>query len=187
MAQSAEQASEAADAAMMAEVRQEVHKEAFPPFDSSNFVPLFFWLGISFLLLYFLMSRLALPRIGGILHNRKEKLRTDMQEAIALHAQAKEAAALQEKTIAEAKAKAVALAQENQAKLRAESDARQKQVESELAAKLDAAETRIAEMKASAMSNVTAIAQEAAGAIFQQFVGKAPDTKKLTAALKAKA
>ncbi|ACB94391.1 ATP synthase subunit B [Beijerinckia indica] len=168
-------------------VPHEGQGEPFPPFDSSNFAPLLIWLAISFLLLYALMSKLVLPRIGGILHTRNEKLRSDMHEATALHAQAKEAAALQEKTIADAKAKAIALAQENQAKLRAESDAKQHAVEAELAAKLTAAEARITETKAAAMSNVTAIAQEAASAIVQQFTGKAPDAKKLTAALKAKA
>src|SRR5271163_4359214 len=41
-------------------------KHAFPPFESQHFPSQLFWLALSFILLYVLMSRIALPRIGSI-------------------------------------------------------------------------------------------------------------------------
>ena len=44
---------------------------AFPPFESATFLSQIFWLVIIFGLLYVLMSRVALPRVGAILDNRR--------------------------------------------------------------------------------------------------------------------
>ncbi len=44
---------------------------AFPPFDTSNFAPQLIWLALVFTLLYVLMSRVALPRVGKILTTRR--------------------------------------------------------------------------------------------------------------------
>ena len=59
-----------------------------------------------------------------------------------------EAAAAHEKTIADAKAKALALAQETHAKLNAETEAKRLALEAELNAKLAASEEQVLAMKA---------------------------------------
>src|SRR3977135_3126043 len=144
---------------------------SFPPFDPVNFTPMLIWLSLSFGLLYLLMSKIALPRVESILHARAHKITTDIGEANVFRARSEEAAAAHDKTIADAKAKALALAQETHARLTAETEANRLALEAELNARLTASETQILEMKAKAMGNVEAIASEAAGAMVQELAG----------------
>jgi F-type H+-transporting ATPase subunit b len=148
---------------------------SFPPFDPVNFTPMLIWLSLSFGLLYLLMSKIALPRVGSILHARANKITNDIAEANVFRARSEEAAAAHDKAIAGAKVKALALAQETQARLNAETEANRLALEAELSARLAASETQILEMKAKAMGNVEAIASVAAAAIVQHITGKPAD------------
>ena len=145
---------------------------SFPPFDPVNFTPMLIWLSLSFGLFYILMSKIALPRVGSILHARAYKIANDIAEANAFRARSEEAAAAHDKAIAGAKVKALALAQETQARLNAETEANRLTLEAELNARLAASETQILAMKAKAMGNVEAIASEAAAAIVLRITGK---------------
>jgi F-type H+-transporting ATPase subunit b len=159
---------------------------AFPPFDANNFAPLLIWLALTFGLLYLLMSKIALPRVENILHSRAGKITKDISEAQAFRAQSEQAAAAHDKTIADARAKALALAQQTQAKLAAEADAKRHALEADLNSKLAGAEAKIGETKAKAMANVEEIARDAAAAIVQHITGKPADPKAIAAAIAAK-
>jgi F-type H+-transporting ATPase subunit b len=41
---------------------------AFPPFQRENFPSQLIWLAVSFVLLYVLMAKVALPRIASLVH-----------------------------------------------------------------------------------------------------------------------
>jgi len=155
----------------------------FPPFDPANFFPVVIWLALTFGVLYYLMSKIALPRVQGILHERQEKIQHDLNEAHELREKAQAAAAQHDKTIAEAHAKSQSLAQENSARLHAESEAKRHAVEAELNQKLAAAEANINALKLKAMESVGEIAHEAASAIVQQLTGKAADQKAIASAI----
>jgi len=154
----------------------------FPPFDPANFTPLLIWLAISFGLLYLMISKVAVPRVQGILHTRAEKINEDLKTANKMRAEAREAGAAHDKMLNEARAKSQALAQETHARLKAETEAKRNALETDLNAKLAAAEAQIATTKAQAMSNVESIAQEAAAAIVQHLTGKPADTAAIAAA-----
>src|SRR3984893_8519792 len=156
---------------------------SFPPFDPVNFTSMLIWLALSFGLLYLLMSKIALPRVESVLHTRAHKITKDIDEANAFRARSEEAAAAHDKTIADAKAKALALAQETHAGLTAETEANRLALEAELNARLAASETQILEMKAKAMRNVEAIASEAAAAIVQHINGKPAAPKAIAKAI----
>jgi F-type H+-transporting ATPase subunit b len=164
------------------QVQPEHDAGAFPPFDPANFAPLLIWLAISFAALYFLMSKIALPRVHDILTTRQAKINEDLKNANKMRAEAKDAAAAHDKMIADARAKAQTLAQETHTRLNAETDAKRHTLEADLNAKLVAAEAQIADTKAKAMSNVEAIAQDAAAAIIQHLTGKPADTAAVAAA-----
>lgn len=158
------------------------HEGAFPPFDTEHFSSQLIWLALIFGALYFLMSRVALPRVAGILKDRGAKISGDLDTAKTAQAKAEAAGSDLEKTLAEAKAKAQGLGQEAHAKLAAESEAKRKTLEGELNAKLAAAEAQIADTKAKAMSNVDTIAKDTAAAIVEHITGKPADPQKIAAA-----
>ena len=86
------------------------HGRGFPPFDSTTFASQLLWLALTFIALYLLMSRLALPRIGAILETRRQRVEGDLAEAQRLKDQSDAAIAAHEKALAEARGRAQALA-----------------------------------------------------------------------------
>ena len=60
---------------------QEGHHGGFPPFESHTFGSQLLWLAITFGALYFLMSRIALPRVASILETRSDRIASDLGEA----------------------------------------------------------------------------------------------------------
>ncbi|MBV8567443.1 MAG: F0F1 ATP synthase subunit B [Methylobacteriaceae bacterium] len=169
------------------ETKAEAGREepAFPPFNTATFPSQLFWFAIVFILLYLLMSRVALPRVGGIFEFRKTRIARDLDQASAMQRQADEAAAAYEKTLAEARARAQGVAQETRDKLAAESEARRKELDASLNAKLAAAEAQIEAMRTSALANVDTIASEAAAAIIQQITGKTANAEAVAQAVAA--
>jgi F-type H+-transporting ATPase subunit b len=165
----------------------EVHHEGggpgvFPPFDASTYPSQILWFVIAFAILYALMSRVALPRVGDIKKMRSDKIAAELDQAQKLQAQADAAGAAYEKTLADAKARAQNLAQEMHAKLAAETAAKRHELEADLNTRLAAAEAQISEMKTRAMSNVGAIAREAAAQIVQHLTGRPADVNAIARA-----
>lgn len=149
-------------------------KAPFPPFQGETFPSQLFWLVICFVALYVLLSRVALPRLGGVIAARNAKIESDLEAANRLRNDSEAAQASYEKALADARAKAQTLAAESQAKAAAEAEAQRKQLEDGLKAKLEAAERQIASTKSAAMSNVRGIAVDTAGLIVERLTGKAP-------------
>src|SRR5215469_683126 len=105
-------------AATHSEVQQEAGgHQNFPPFDPQTFPSQLLWLAISFGALYLIMSRVALPKLGGLIESRKARIAKDLDDAAEMQKKADTAAAAHEKMIAEARAKALAMAQEARDKL----------------------------------------------------------------------
>jgi F-type H+-transporting ATPase subunit b len=161
------------------------HAEVFPPFDTTHFPSQLLWLVITFGALYLLMSKIALPRVQGILDHRQGKISGDLDRATALQKQAEDAGKAYEKTLADAKAKAQAMAQDAHAKLAADAETKRKALETDLNAKIAAAEAQIVDTKIRAMTNVDAIARETATAIVQHLTGQTPDAGAIAGAVAA--
>ena len=153
------------------------HKGAFPPFQSETYASQLVWLVLAFVLLFVLMSKWALPRVGNILDARQKRIDGDIAEAGALKAQSDEAVAAYEKALADARANAQAIANETRDKQAAAAEARRKTLEDDLNAKLAEAEKTIAATTTAAMSNVRGIAEDATRAIVERLIGTAPSDK----------
>jgi len=157
----------------------------FPPFQSEFFPSQLFWLAISFVLLYVLMSKIALPRIGAIMADRSKRISDDLAAAERLKEQSNAAHAAYEKSLADARGRAQSIASATREKQAAEAEAAQRQLEAKLHEKLAAAEQSIASTRSSAMGNVRSIAAETAAAIVERLIGKAPADHDVAAALDA--
>ncbi len=161
------------------------HGGGFPPFQKETFGSQLLWLAITFGALYFIVSKLAVPRVGGIIADRRARIAGDLAEAARMKDAADAAIASYEKSLADARAKAQTIAAQTRDKVSAEAEVRRKEVEANLHAKLAAAEQTITAKRMAAMANVQGIAKEAAIAIIAQLTGKAPTEEAAAAAVKA--
>ncbi|MDX2157389.1 MAG: F0F1 ATP synthase subunit B [Hyphomicrobiaceae bacterium] len=144
----------------------------FPPFDPSTFAPQLVWLAISFAALYFVMSRMALPRIASVLAERRERIQRDLAEAERLKSETDSALAAYEKSLADARGKAQGLAKDMRDRVATSMDAERRRVDDANTAKLAATEKQIADTKARALANVDQLAAETASAIVERLIGQ---------------
>nr|WP_108462025.1 F0F1 ATP synthase subunit B [Devosia naphthalenivorans] len=158
----------------------------FPPFDPATFPSQLLWLAITFGALYLLMSKIALPRIGGILENRKSIIDADLAAADASRQKTEAAIAAYETALAEAKAKAQGIANQTREAIQADLAAKRSAVEADLTGKVAAAEARIASTKAEALTHVDEIATETAQTVVTQLVGDVSTDSVRAAVAKAK-
>ena len=99
----------------------------FPPFQKDTFASQLVWLVLIFAVLYLLMSRVALPRIGAIMDaRRQERIEGDLAEAHRLKDESDAAIAAYEKALADARGRAQALANETRERYAAEAEAARK-------------------------------------------------------------
>lgn len=148
------------------------HAGVFPPFDPAGFGGQLLWLAITFAALYLVMSRMALPRIGGILETRRTRVEGDLKEAERLRVETDRALAAYETALAQARQNAHAIAEETRSSIKADIENKRKTVESELAGRVASAEASIQQSKQAALSNVDAIAAETAQELVSRLVGK---------------
>ena len=161
------------------------HGGAFPPFDSSTFASQILWLAITFGLFYVLVSKVVLPRIGGILEARSEKIARDLAEANRLKTESEAAGAAYEASLAEARRNAQAIASDTRSALNASIDAKRHEADAALSTKIAAAEATIAGIKAEALAEVDGIAVETAEALVSTLTGEAVGRDDVAAAVAA--
>jgi len=161
------------------------HAKVFPPLDPNTFAPQLVWLALTFGLLYLILKRVALPRVGEVIEERADRVKRDLAQAEKLKTDTAAALAEYEQALAEARTKSNALAKAARDKLTAEIDGERAKVEALIAAKLTEAERRIADTKTRALANVSDIAGEVAGAIVAKLIGQEPTPDELKRALSA--
>jgi F-type H+-transporting ATPase subunit b len=149
-------------------------KPAFPPFAKETFASQLVWLAITFVALYLMISRIAVPRIGGIIDERQKRIEGDFAAAQRMKDESEAALAAYEKSLADARNRAQSIGAEVRDKLNAEADVNRKATEARLNAQLADAEKQIAATKSSAMTNVRGIAVDAAAANVERHTRTAP-------------
>lgn len=159
------------------------HKGTFPPFDSHTFASQLVWLVITFVLLWVVLAKVALPRVGGIIAERQKRIDDDLAQANSFKTQSDSAIAAYEKALADARNRAQSIANDMREKQTAEAKSVRKKIEDQFNVKLADAEKAIAATKQAAMANVRGIATDAAKAIVERLTGKAPADTAIDAAI----
>jgi len=155
-----------------------------PQFDPAFFAPQLFWLAVTFITLYVLMSTVALPKIGAVLDERQRKIDDNLAKAAQLKAEADAAVAAYEKALAESRAHAHAVIKEASERMAKQAEERNRELSAKLADQIKAGEARIAAAKQTALANVRDIAVDVAGAVVARLVG-ASDQGQVEAAVGA--
>jgi F-type H+-transporting ATPase subunit b len=159
----------------------------FPPLDPGTFAPQLIWLALTFGLLFLILKRVALPRIGEVIEERSERIKRDLGQAETLKAETAQALAAYEQALAEARGEANGIAKEMHDTLKTEIEGERAKVEAELARKLNDAEASIAQTKAKALASVGDISSEVAGAIVARLLGQEVSKDELQRALAQRA
>jgi len=149
----------------VAEALDEHKSGGLPQLNQPDFVPQLFWLAVTFGLLYFVMSRIALPRIGEVIEERKDRIQRDLAAAERLKGETEKALETYEKALADARSNASAIARETRGALSTEVEKERKAIEVQLAKKLADAEASIGATKDKALASVKDIAGDTVASI----------------------
>ena len=154
-----------------------------PQLDYHTFLPQIVWLAITFVILYILMSRVALPKVHEAIEGRRQRIAGDLGRAAALKDEAEAALAAYRKTLADARAAAQETLRQTGEKLAAEAAERQHQLAATLAEQVAAAERRIAAGRDQALGEIRGIAAEVGGAIVEKLTGAPPSATAMSSAV----
>lgn len=142
-----------------------------PQLDPSVFATQLFWLALTFIPLYLILWKVALPRVTEVRESRRGRIESDLEKAESLKSEAEAALADYEKTIAEATAKAQESVREAARKLSEEADQQREALAARLGEQLAEAEQRIADEKARAIGDIGVIAGELTQAAASRLAG----------------
>lgn len=144
-----------------------------PQLDPSTFGNQIFWLLVALVVIYLILSRVALPRIGSVLANRHDTIARDIAAAEELKAKAQDAEKTYNQALVDARTEANRIIAATKAEIQSELDVATAHANAEIAAKAAESEARINEIRAGAMAAVTQVAQDTAGEIVGALGGTA--------------
>lgn len=153
-----------------------------PQLDFSTWGNQIFWLVITLVVIYMILSRVALPRIAAVLAERQGTITNDVAAAADLKAQAEKAEAAYEKALLDARAQAQRIVGEAKADIQADLDVAIAKADAEIAAKAAESEKAIAEIRAGALDAVRDVATETAQEIVVA-MGAKPDAQAIKSAV----
>lgn len=160
-------------------------KPGLPQLDTTTFAGQIFWLVISFVALYLVISRIAAPKISGVLADRRARIQGDLDSAADAKKASEAAIANYERALQEAKSRALKIGEEVRNQVQTESNTKSEAAAKQLAADTQKAEARIAEMRSGALAKLNAIARDTAAEIVLKLTGEQASAGDLDAAIAA--
>ncbi|WP_372605003.1 F0F1 ATP synthase subunit B' [Actibacterium sp.] len=156
-----------------------------PQLDFSTYPNQIFWLVVSIVVIYLILSRVALPRIGSVLAERQGTITNDIAAAEELKLKALEAEEAYNQALADARLEAQKIIAEAKADIQADLDAATAEADAQIAAKAAESQKSIDEIRAGALESVTEVAKDTAKEIVAA-LGQPADAKSITAAVSAR-
>jgi len=141
-----------------------------------------FWLVVTLVVIFLVLSRVALPRIAAILAERQGTITNDIAAAEDLKAKAVEAEEAYNKALADARTEAQSIVAQAKAEIQADLNVAIEKADAEIAAKSAESEKAIAQIRAGALESVQVVATDTAAEIVAALGGKA-DAKAVEAAV----
>lgn len=147
-----------------------------PQFDLANFLPQMVWLAIFFVILYFGIVRLTLPKVGRVMQAREDQVAGDIATAEQAKGEADRMAADYDAGVATAQDAARAKLGEARAAAAAALEAKLKKSNDALAAKSAKAQAALDTARDAAFGQIESVAADAAADIVERLTGKRPAT-----------
>ena len=181
----ATEAHDAATAAHGAAGQGAGHAVGMPQLDFSTWPNQIFWLLVTLVAIYLILTRVALPRIGAVLAERRGTITNDLAAAEELKQKATEAEAAYNEALATARAEAGKIVAAARADIEADLAKATAKADADIEAKTAVSEKRIAEIRAGALESVTEVAKDTAKELISALGGKS-DARTITAAVTAR-
>jgi F-type H+-transporting ATPase subunit b len=168
----------------------EAHGEAgaavgMPQLDFSTWPNQIFWLLVTLVVIYLVLSRIALPRIGAVLADRKSTITNDLAAADELKQKAVEAEKAYNDALASARTEAAKIVAAAKAEIQKDLDLATAKADAEIAAKAAESEKTIAEIRDGAAAAVAEVARDTAAEVVAA-LGGSVDAKTVTVAVSAR-
>jgi F-type H+-transporting ATPase subunit b len=133
-----------------------------PQLDVTTFPNQIFWLIIALVAIYMIVTRIAMPRVGGMLSERAGTITNDIATAEELKLRAREAEEAYNRALADARAEAQRIVAEARAVIQADLDAATAHADAEIAARAAESERRIAEIRDGALAAIETVSKDTA-------------------------
>jgi len=169
----------------MAEADGAAAAPGMPQLDFTTFPNQIFWLAVAIVIIYLMLSRVALPRIGAVLAERRGTITNDIARAEDLRQKAEEAEAAYQKALADARAEANRIIDKAKAAMQEDLDVALQKADAEIAARTAESERRIAEIRESAAEAVETVARDTAREVLAA-LGQKADARSVNAAVTAR-
>jgi F-type H+-transporting ATPase subunit b len=140
----------------------------FPQLNVATYPSQIFWLAVAFVLLYTLMSKVALPRVTDVLERRRTQRAGNLDKAAALNDEAEKVRAVYEKSLAEAQQKAADTMNTAHQEITEKVSAEQSRFAENARKRMLAAEQNIVKAKADALASLADIAADIAADMAQK-------------------
>ncbi|SNB54326.1 F-type H+-transporting ATPase subunit b [Arboricoccus pini] len=159
-------------AALAEDVAEGEHaSRGLPQLNPATFASQIFWLIVAFVLLYWLLSRKALPRVAETLETRHARITADLDRAGQLRAEAAQALQSYEDLLADTRSKASAEIERTREEVLSGLAKRQAELDAELGARIRSAEERIEEARLAALQEIRSVAADATRAAVKRLAG----------------
>jgi len=156
-----------------------------PQLDTSTYSSQVVWLVITFVILYVLMAKVALPRIGEVLEERQNKINDNLAKAEELKAQADAASDAYETSLSTARTKAHDAIRAVKDKAASEAAARQSALNDKLKVQIAESEQAISKARDEALAGIKDVATDVAASVVEKLVGEAPEGASVNGAIAA--
>ncbi len=156
-----------------------------PQLDFSTWPNQVFWLAVTLVVLYLVLSRIALPRIGAVLAERSGTITNDLSAAEELKQKAVAAEKAYNDALAAARADANKIVADAKAAIQRDLDVATAKADADIEARTVESEKSIAVIRAGALESVAEVAKDTAREIVQA-LGGSVDAKTVSAAVTAR-
>lgn len=153
----------------MADPVQAEAASGLPQLDFSTWPSQILWLAVTLTALYYVFTRIALPRIEETLDERAATIDRDLTSAADLNRRADEAQKAYEDALAAARAEARRVSDEAKAETEAQLKSALAEADARIAADLAESEARLAAIRTEAAEQARVVAQAAAEAMIERF------------------
>ncbi|MBL4751319.1 MAG: F0F1 ATP synthase subunit B' [Amylibacter sp.] len=162
------------------------HAVGMPQLDFATFPNQIFWLMVTLVAIFFILNRIVIPRIAGVLADRHDTIQRDLEKAEELKKMSVEAEEAYNKALADARVEASNIVAETKADIQKDLNKAIAKADAQIAAKAAEGEVKIKEIRDDALRAVQKVASDTANEIVKAVMPAASDAKAVKAAVTAR-